>query len=152
MKIVNRHGRVVPAPPKRVAALIADFDRIWPTQITPAPSPRGRRQYDSGPMIWEEFDRPGAARALRVISPKGFDVEHWFELERVEGGTLVRHTLEGHAPGKYEAMWSEQIEPFHNRVLEGVLDNVEAAASGLSLGRPGASSAASPLGRPPARG
>ena len=80
-------------------------------------------------MLWEEFNRPGATRAFRVISPEGLQVEHWFELERVDGGTLLRHTVEGQALGKYEADWSERIEPVHNRLLEAVLDNVEAAVA-----------------------
>jgi hypothetical protein len=29
----GRHERIVAAPPERIAALIADFDRVWPTQI-----------------------------------------------------------------------------------------------------------------------
>src|SRR5258708_38460635 len=69
MKIKNRHERVVAAPPERIAALIADFDRVWPTQIAPAPRRHEHRLYDAGPMLWEEFDRPGAARAFRVVRP-----------------------------------------------------------------------------------
>lgn len=129
MKISNRHERIVAATPERVAAIVADFDGIWPTQIAPAPRGQGRRRYDAGLMVWEEFNRPGAARAFRVISPAGLQGEHWFELERVDGGTLLRHRLEGQALGKYEAVWSERIEPVHNRVLEALLDNVEAAVA-----------------------
>jgi hypothetical protein len=57
MKIRNRHERIVAAPPERVTALIADFDRIWPRQIAPAPRLYGHRLYDAGLMHWEEFDR-----------------------------------------------------------------------------------------------
>ena len=129
MKISNRHERIVAATPERVAAIVADFDGIWPTQIAPAPRGQGGRLYDTGLMVWEEFDRPGAARAFRVVSPEWLQVEHWFELERVDGGTLLRHRLEGQVLGEYEAVWSERIEPFHNRVLEAVLDKVEAAVA-----------------------
>lgn len=129
MKIKNHHERIVAATPERIAALLADFDRIWPTQIAPAPRPRGQRLYDSGPMLWQEHGRPGAARSFRVISPAGLQVEHWFDLERVSGGTLVRHTVEGQALGQYEVLWNEQIEPSHNRVLEAILDNIEAAVA-----------------------
>lgn len=66
MKIKNHHERIVTATPERIAALLADFDRIWPTQIAPAPRPRGQRLYDSGPMLWQEHGRPGAARSFRV--------------------------------------------------------------------------------------
>jgi hypothetical protein len=69
MKTRNRHERIVTAPPEQVAALIADFDRVWPRQIAPAPRPQGHRLYDARLMLWEEFDRPGAARAFRVVRP-----------------------------------------------------------------------------------
>jgi hypothetical protein len=129
MKIRTRHERIVAAPPERIAALIADFDRVWPAEIAPAPRLQGRRLYDAGPMLWEEFDRPGAARAFRVVRPDALQVEHWFELGPVEGATVVRHTLEGRAVGRYEAIWRERIEPLHDRVLEALLDNVEAAVA-----------------------
>jgi hypothetical protein len=129
MKISNRHERIVAATPERVSAILSDLDGIWPTQIAPAPRRRQGRLYDSGPMLWEEFHRAGAVLAFRVISPEELQVEHWFEVQPVTGGTLLRHTLEGQALGRYEADWGKRIEPFHNRVLEAVLDNVEAAAA-----------------------
>jgi len=127
MEISNHHERFVAATPERVAAAIADFDAIWPTQIAPAPRQLKRCLYDAGPMLWEEVDRPGAARAFRVIWPQWLQGEHWFELELVDGGTRLRHIVKGQALGKYEAVWSERIEPMHERVLEALLDNVEAA-------------------------
>ena len=129
MKIRNFHERVVAAPPERIAALIADFDRIWPTQIAPAPRPHGHRLYEAGPMLWEEFDRSDAARAFRVIRPDGLQGGHWFELGPAEGATVLRNALQGRAAGKYEAIWRERIEPLHNQILEALLDNVEAAAA-----------------------
>ena len=129
MKIRNRHERIVTAPPERIAALIADFDRIWPRQIAPTPRLYGHRLYDAGLMRWEEFDRPGAARAFRVVRPDELEGEHWFELELGQGATVLRHTIEGYATGAYEAIWHERIEPLHDLVLEALLDNVEAAAS-----------------------
>jgi hypothetical protein len=133
MKIRKCHERMVAAPPERIAALIADFDRVWPTEIAPAPRLQGHwqghRLYDAGLMLWEEFDRPGAARAFRVVRPDELQGEHWFELEPAEGGTVLRHTLEGRAVGKYEAIWRERIEPLHALILEAVLDNVEAAVA-----------------------
>jgi hypothetical protein len=130
MKVNNRHERVVAATPERVAALVADFERIWPVQIGPPPQPRGDGLYKVGMMLWQELDRPGAVRAFWLISPEGLPCEHWFEVERVPDGTLLRHTVEGEAVGECEALWREQIEPTHNLVLEALLDNVEAAAAG----------------------
>ena len=129
MKIRNHHERMVAAPPEQIAALIADFGRVWPTQIAPVPRRQARRLYDAGLMLWEEFDRPGAARAFRVVRPDGLQGEHWFELELAEGATVLRHTIEGYAAGKYEAIWRERIEPLHDRILEALLDNVEAAVA-----------------------
>src|SRR6516164_9641717 len=128
MKIRKRHERSIAAPPERIAALIADFDRVWPAQVAPAPRRQGHR-YDAGLMLWEEFDRPGAVRAFRVVSPDELQGEHWFELEPAEGATVLRHTIEGSASGRYEAIWRERIEPLHDRILEALLDNIEAAAA-----------------------
>jgi hypothetical protein len=129
MKIKNRHERVVAGPSERVAALIADFDGVWPTEIAPAPRSLGHRLYDAGLMLWEEFDRSGAARAFRVVRPDGLQAEHWFELEPAGGATVLRHTIEGCATGKYEAIWRERVEPLHDLILEALLDNVEAAVA-----------------------
>jgi len=62
-------------------------------------------------MLWEAFDRPGAARAFRVVGPDELTAEHWFELGLAEGATVLRYTIEGRAVGKYEAIWRERIEP-----------------------------------------
>ena len=129
MKIRNRHERTVAAPPERIAALIADFDLIWPVRIAPVPRQQGHRLYDAGLMTWEEFDRPGAARAFRVVRPDELRAEHWFELESAGGATVLRHTVEGHAAGKYEAIWRDRIEPVHDLIMEGLLDNVETAVA-----------------------
>ena len=130
MKIKNLHERVVAAPLEPIAALIADFGRIWPATIAPAPQRQGHRRYDTGLMLWEEFDRPGAARAFRVVKPDEMQGEHWFELRPADGATLVRHTIEGSATGKYETIWRERIEPLHDLILEALLDNIQAAATG----------------------
>jgi hypothetical protein len=108
MRIRNRHERTVAAPPERIAALIADFDRVWPKQIAPAPRLKGHRLYDAGPMLWEEFDRSGSARVFRVVRPDGLQGEHWFELELAEDATVLRHTVEGCAVGRYEAIWCDR--------------------------------------------
>lgn len=129
MKITNRHERMLMAPPERIAPLIADFGRIWPTEIEPAPRLVGDRLYEAGWMLWEEFDRPGALRAFRVIRPDELRVEHWFEVESAAGATTLRHTVEGYADGRYEAIWRERIEPGHDVELEAILDNVQAAVS-----------------------
>lgn len=128
MKIFNRHERLIAAPPERIAPLVADFAVIWPAQLAPVPRPQRDHRYDTGLMIWEEIDRPGATRAFRVLSPGELQAGHWFELVPAEGGTLLRHTVEGTATGAYDQLWPERIEPLHNRILEALLDNVQSAA------------------------
>ena len=129
MKIRDVHERVVAAPPERIAALVGDFDAIWPTWIAPAPQPLEPGHYRAGFMVWEEVERPGAIRAFRVISPEGLQAEHWFELESSEGGALLRHTVDGEAFGEYEAIWRERIAPLHALILQAILDNVETAVA-----------------------
>ncbi|HTS99404.1 MAG TPA: SRPBCC family protein [Streptosporangiaceae bacterium] len=128
MKIRNQHERMIAAPPGEVAALIADFDRVWPAQIGPAPRPQADGTYLAGLMVWAEVDRPGAVRAFRVVRPEELQAEHWFEVAPAGGGTVLRHTVEGSATGTFEAVWRDRIAPVHDRTLEALLDNVEAAA------------------------
>jgi hypothetical protein len=136
MKIRNIHERTIAAPPGTIEALIADFDYIWPTQIGPTPRPQGHRIYEAGFMTWEEFDRPGAARAFRVLEPSELELEHWFDVKPATGATVLRHTVEGSVTGRYEAIWRERIGPGHDLEVEALLDNV-AAAAGSGTGRPG---------------
>ncbi len=130
MEVMNRHERVLMAVPERIAALIADFGRVWPTGIDPAPRLVGNRLYEAGSMLWEEIDRPGAVRAFRVIRPDELRLEHWFEVEPAADATVLRHTVAGYAAGRYAAIWRERIEPAHDVILEALLDNVQAAISG----------------------
>jgi hypothetical protein len=125
----NRHERLIAATPGRLAALVADFDAIWPAAYPPAPRPLGDGRYEVPPMIWQEVDRPGAVRAFRVARPEELDAEHWFELLPAEGGTVLRHTIDGEASGDWVAIWRDRIEPAHDLVLEGLLDRVEAAVA-----------------------
>jgi hypothetical protein len=129
MNIDNVHERVFPAARDELAALVADFDEIWPTEICAAPRPLGERLYEVGVMVWEEFDRPGTIRAFRVVRPESLRAEHWFDLERVEAGIRLRHTIDGEAVGEHETLWRERIEPVHDRVLEALFDKIEAALS-----------------------
>ena len=128
--IRNCHERRVAAPPGPIAALLADFDLVWPVQIAPAPRRGGPGRYDAGLMIWEEFERPAAVRAFRVVRPDELHGEHWFELVPDGSATVVRHVIEGTTTGKYEAIWTKRIEPGHDMIMEALLDNVQAAAAG----------------------
>ena len=123
------HARVIRGAPARIAELVRDLDAIWPVEIAPAPSPLGERLYAAPPMTWEEIERPGAVRAFRVVEPGDLRAEHWFEVDPVGRGTLVRHVVEGTARGAFEAVWSTRVEPLHDRILEALLDNLERAVA-----------------------
>jgi hypothetical protein len=129
VKVYNRHERTIAAPPERIAELIEDFDRVWPTEFGPAPRPLGHGLYEAGSILWKEFDHPGGARAFRVVRPEGLRLEHWFELERVDGGTVLRHTVDGSAVGRYEQVWSERIGADHDPFIEALFDHVAARAA-----------------------
>jgi hypothetical protein len=66
------------------------------------------------------------SRAFRVASPEEIRGEHWFELVPDGSGTVVRHTIEATAAGRYEAVWAERIGPKHGVIMEALLDNVQA--------------------------
>jgi hypothetical protein len=129
MKMNNLHERVFSTTADQLAVLVADWDRIWPTDIGAAPRPLGGRLYKAGIMVWEEYDRPGAIRAFRVISPEALRAEHWFDLERVDEGVRLRHTIAGEAVGKYETIWREQIRPLHDQIIEALFDKIATALS-----------------------
>jgi hypothetical protein len=124
MKIRNCQERIFSATVDELAALVADFDMVWPTEVTAAPTPIGGRRYRAGRMVWEEFERPGAIRAFRVVSPEALAAEHWFDLERVDEGVRLRHTIAGEAVGEYQAVWCEQIKPTHERVFAALFERI----------------------------
>jgi hypothetical protein len=43
----------------------------------------------------------GCGPRVSVILPEELRVQHWFEVRAVAGGTLVRHTVDGEAFGRY---------------------------------------------------
>jgi hypothetical protein len=124
VKISNVHERTIDASPGQLETILADLNGIWPTQISPAPYSDGEL-LRTGTMRWQEFDRPGAVRAFRIVSPPELRGEHWLEVETVEDGTVLRHTIDAEAFGEYEAIWHDRIEPLHDLVLEALLDNVQ---------------------------
>ena len=119
------HEREVDGSVAEVVELLGDLDALWPAEITPAPRPEGEA-LRVGPMLWQVTDRDGAVLAFRVVSPPELRAEHWFDATRRNGGTTLRHTIDGRADGPAEAVW-HKLEPLHDRVMEALLDRVEVA-------------------------
>jgi hypothetical protein len=129
MNIGIHHSRVISASLPAVAAVIFDFDRIWPSEIVPAPRLVSRGLYEAGPMVWQEVEHSDRIRSFQVTSPVDLHVEHWFEAERLDDGTLLQHTVAGEAVGTSEAIWRRHIAPIHGGIIEALFDNVEAAVA-----------------------
>lgn len=123
-RIHNVHEREVDGSVAEVAELL-DLVELWPTEIAPAPQLEDGK-LRVGPMLWQQAERAGSVLAYRVVGPEGLDAEHWFDATRRNGGTTLRHTVDGRADGSAEAVW-RQIEPVHDRVMEAMLDRVEVA-------------------------
>ena len=63
----------------------------------------------------------------------GIDGHHRFLVSPgAEGGTQLRHELEGTAPPDDVALWRSPILPGHAAVIEGVLDVAERAVTGTA--------------------
>jgi hypothetical protein len=123
VKIHNVHEREVDGSVAEVTELL-DVVALWPTEITPAPRAEGDDALRVGPMLWRKVDREGAALAFRVEQPVELQADHWFDATRRNGGTTLRHTIDGRADGAAKAVW-QQIEPIHDRVMEAFLDRIE---------------------------
>jgi hypothetical protein len=117
------HEREIDGSVDEVAALLDDLGSVWPSEITPAPSPENG-SLRAGPMLWQRAEREGSLLAFRVVSPPDLKAEHWFEATPYRGGTTLRHTIDGDADGSAEAVWL-QIEPVHDRVMEALFDRLE---------------------------
>ena len=127
MKVHNVHERRLATPPREVEALFANMDQLWPTHVFPAPKPDDGR-LRIGMMLWEPIRRDDSPAAFRVIDPDDFPAEHWFEVEPDgDGGTTLRHTIDGEAVGAFEPVWRERIEPLHDAYIEALFDRAQEA-------------------------
>ena len=124
MRIHNVHERALAAPPEVVAAWLGGGE-FWPSP-RPKPSEDGLTM---GTMLWQPFEREDAALAFRIVSPPELRAEHWFEVVGSDGGTTLRHTIDGEAVGDGEELWRERIEPLHDWYLEQLLDRAQEAVA-----------------------
>jgi hypothetical protein len=129
VKVHNVHERRVSASPDEVAGLFSDMDRLWPTHAFPAPTPADGR-LRLGPMLWEPVERGDAPAAYRIVGPPEFRANHWFEVTPDgQGGTVLRHTVDGDAVGSFESLWRDRVEPLHDAYIEALFDRAQEAVS-----------------------
>ena len=122
MRVHNVHERRLAATPEQVEALFEDIDAIWPD---PGPVHEGVG-VRVGPMLWQRFTRGDTTLAWRIAEPRDLPAVHWFDIHPDgDGGTILRHTVEGQALGECEALWRDKIEPLHDVYIEKLFDRTE---------------------------
>jgi hypothetical protein len=124
VRIHNVHERTLAAPPEAVAEWVAG-EALWPDP-GPKPVEDGLRV---GVMLWRPVERADAALAFRIVEPAELRAEHWFEVVAGEGGTTLRHTVDGEAVGPGEELWRDRIEPLHDWYVEQLLDRAQEAVA-----------------------
>jgi hypothetical protein len=122
MRVHDVHERTLAATPEQVESLFEDIDAIWPD---PQPVVEGV-SLRMGPMLWQRFKRGDTTLAWRISSPRDLPAVHWFDIHPDgNGGTLLRHTVEGQALGECEAQWRDEIEPMFGAYIEALFNRTQ---------------------------
>jgi hypothetical protein len=131
MLVHNLHERAFPVPSTTVGALIDSLasseDRLWPTgkwhpMRFDRPLAVGAVG-GHGPVRYsvEEYN-PGRSIRFRFSAPRGFNGTHRFEVEQLQGQTILRHVIEMQATGPALLSWPLVIRPLHDACIEDCLD------------------------------
>lgn len=137
LTIRDVHEREVPASAANVGTLVdglsSESDRLWPASVWPRmrldrPLGVGARG-GHGPIRYEVVGyEPGRRVKFRFTAPRGFNGEHWFEVESVDGDhSRIRHVLEMRASGGALVSWPVLFRPLHDALIEDALDMAERA-------------------------
>jgi len=131
MQVRNVHERRFSLPPATVGALIDSLashdDRLWP--CCNWPPMRFDRPLAAGAVgghgpvryIVEEY-HPGKSILFRFTAPRGFNGTHHFEVEELEGMTVLRHVIEMRTTGLALLSWPLAIRSLHNAAIEDCFD------------------------------
>lgn len=127
----NVHERIVEGTPAEVWPILADLGTLYPKSSGSIAFPEGL--YPGAPVRHD-----GTKYSVAIVEPGErlwFDVAwamtggHGFELFPVcESHTLVRHSVGGRLKGAFALLWPVVIRRQHDRAVEGILDNLAAAA------------------------
>jgi hypothetical protein len=138
MRFANIHQRWLPAVPEAAGALLDGLssadDALWPRRWPPmrfdrplAPGAAGGH----GPIRYTvEAHEPGRLVSFRFDPRTGFRGRHWFEVVPVDGGSSLRHVLEGQSGPLGWLYWSVAVRPLHDALVEDALDRAERALTG----------------------
>ena len=132
--IRNVHERRFDVPAERVGGLIdrlsSDDDPLWPRDRWPAmrldgPLAVGARG-GHGPIRYSVTSyQPGRGVTFAFAPGLGLVGEHRLEVERLGGGTIVRHVLEGRTEGAMRLEWPLAFRWLHDALVEDALDRAE---------------------------
>lgn len=136
MRVRNVHQRHIAVPAAQVGALLDTLagpdDRLWPREQWPAQRfdrPLGIGAAGGhGPIRYtiEEYE-PSTRIVFRFTGrgPRGFTGRHGYDIVPVDGGCLLRHSVEGTARALALLSWPIAYRPLHDALMEDSLDKAE---------------------------
>ena len=140
MKILNTHERRLDASVQKLGSFIDDLagdnDRLWPKDRWPpmrfdGPLAVGARG-GHGPIRYQVADYVPSKRIVFSFDPskgltRGFQGDHYFELEERDGQALLRHVIKADCSPAAWIRWVLVVRPLHDALLEDALDQVAEA-------------------------
>lgn len=131
-RLLNFHGRVVRRPPaevfRRLGRLGSGLDDLWPIPALPMRT--------EGRLAVGVRASHGASRYACVAVEDGRSIAWHFTMELMHGvhtyamdvdasGTYVEHVIDGAVSGIMLARWKDAIGPFHDWIIERLLERLE---------------------------
>jgi hypothetical protein len=148
MKVRNTHERLLDASVQELGRFIDGLaggdDRLWPHDRWPPmrfDRPLGvGAEGGHGPVRYRVVEYVPGSRIAFGFDPekgltRGFQGEHYFELEERVGQTLMRHVIRADCSPTAWLRWLLVVRPLHDALLEDALDQV-AEAVGSPVDKP----------------
>ncbi len=139
MAVLNRHSRRFGLPAREVGAcldsLASPEDLLWPREQWPAmafdkPLGIGARGGHGPIRYFVEDYHPSRRIVFRFTGPKGFHGTHAYEVETLDTGCELRHTIDMSVSGTAVFTWPLVFGPLHDALMEDSLDKAEARLAG----------------------
>jgi len=137
MHIHNKHARKIPRPAAEVFDSLAELgtstDSLWPApsmpfERTPGPLTVGVT-YESHGIIRAVLDELDPGRRLVWRADQSFlKGTHGFQVTPTATGCELEHVLEADLAWWFAPVWRLKVRAIHDRIVERLLDRVEAAA------------------------
>jgi len=144
MRIFNVHERRVGSPVESAGKLLDGLagsdDRLWPHEKWPAmklDSPLGKgARGGHGPVRYTVQDFIPGRRVDFVFDnhgiAAGFRGKHYFEVQPLGDGALLRHVIEAQSGFGTWLRWAVMIRPLHDALIEDAFDKAEHGLAGTA--------------------